>query len=567
MKWFLLAVLVVTSLMNAAFMTASEVDQSAKPPDTIFVNGDIYTQATPARAQAIAVSQGKIVSVGTNEEILKLKQENTQVVDLGGHFVMPGFNDAHVHLAVAGNRQFDVDFTGSKTLQEMQHRIGLRVNQAAAGEWIQGSGWDHTLWPGQTLPTRQDIDVMTDGHPAIFVRVDGHIAVANTVALKAAGITAQTPAPKGGKIDHDVHGEPTGILREDALGLVMAKAPPPTPEQRRHAAELVLAAAAQWGITSAQDNFAWEEFLVYEDLEREGKLTLRISQWLRFNDSVDVLQQHRANHSADDRMLHTGMLKGYIDGSLGSRTAALLEPYSDDPGNSGLPQYDQTELNKLASDRLAAGFQLGFHAIGDRAAQMALDAFAEATSNPNAHASPEAQSPRDFRLRIEHDQVIAPDQFAQFRKLGVVASVQPCHLLTDMNWAVDRIGPERARSSYPWKKFLDNGVPLAFGTDYPFEPINPFRGIYAAVTRTNEAGTKDYYPEQKLTIEQALAAYTTGSAYAQFAENEKGTLASGMLADFVVLDRDLTKAAPADILKTQVLRTVVGGKTVYEAGK
>jgi len=567
MKWFLLAVLVVTSLMNPAFMTASEVDQSAKPPDTIFVNGDIYTQATPARAQAIAVSQGKIVSVGTNEEILKLKQENTQVVDLGGHFVMPGFNDAHVHLAVAGNRQFDVDFTGSKTLQEMQHRIGLRVNQAAAGEWIQGSGWDHTLWPGQTLPTRQDIDVMTDGHPAIFVRVDGHIAVANTVALKAAGITAQTPAPKGGKIDHDVHGEPTGILREDALGLVMAKAPPPTPEQRRHAAELVLAAAAQWGITSAQDNFAWEEFLVYEDLEREGKLTLRISQWLRFNDSVDVLQQHRANHSADDRMLHTGMLKGYIDGSLGSRTAALLEPYSDDPGNSGLPQYDQTELNKLASDRLAAGFQLGFHAIGDRAAQMALDAFAEATSNPNAHASPEAQSPRDFRLRIEHDQVIAPDQFAQFRKLGVVASVQPCHLLTDMNWAVDRIGPERARSSYPWKKFLDNGVPLAFGTDYPFEPINPFRGIYAAVTRTNEAGTKDYYPEQKLTIEQALAAYTTGSAYAQFAENEKGTLASGMLADFVVLDRDLTKAAPADILKTQVLRTVVGGKTVYEAGK
>jgi len=567
MKWFLLAVLVVTSLMNPAFMTASEVDQSAKPPDAIFVNGDIYTQATPARAQAIAVSQGKIVSVGTNEEILKLKQENTQVVDLGGHFVMPGFNDAHVHLAVAGNRQFDVDFTGSKTLQEMQHRIGLRVNQAAAGEWIQGSGWDHTLWPGQTLPTRQDIDVMTDGHPAIFVRVDGHIAVANTVALKAAGITAQTPAPKGGKIDHDVHGEPTGILREDALGLVMAKAPPPTPEQRRHAAELVLAAAAQWGITSAQDNFAWEEFLVYEDLEREGKLTLRISQWLRFNDSVDVLQQHRANHSADDRMLHTGMLKGYIDGSLGSRTAALLEPYSDDPGNSGLPQYDQTELNKLASDRLAAGFQLGFHAIGDRAAQMALDAFAEATSNPNAHASPEAQSPRDFRLRIEHDQVIAPDQFAQFRKLGVVASVQPCHLLTDMNWAVDRIGPERARSSYPWKKFLDNGVPLAFGTDYPFEPINPFRGIYAAVTRTNEAGTKDYYPEQKLTIEQALAAYTTGSAYAQFAENEKGTLASGMLADFVVLDRDLTKAAPADILKTQVLRTVVGGKTVYEAGK
>lgn len=264
-------------------------------------------------------------------------------------------------------------------------------------------------------------------------------------------------------------------------------------------------------------------------------------------------------------MLHTGMLKGYMDGSLGSRTAAMLAPFSDDPGNSGLPQYDQATLNKLASERVAAGFQLGFHAIGDRAAQMALDAFANAVSNSQAHAAPGAKSPRDFRFRIEHDQVIAPDQFAQYKKLGVVASVQPSHLLTDMNWAVDRIGPVRAQTSYPWKQFLDNGIPLAFGTDYPVEPINPFRGIYAAVTRKNEAGTKEYYPEQKLNIQQALAAYTIGSAYAQFAETEKGILAPGMLADFVVLDRDLTKVAPPEILQTKVLRTVVGGRTVYEA--
>ena len=235
---------------------------------------------------------------------------------------------------------------------------------------------------------------------------------------------------------------------------------------------------------------------------------------------------------------------------------------ADDPGNSGLPQYDQPTLNRMAVERSAAGFQLGFHAIGDRAAQMALDAFAEVERDARQN-----DRLRDFRFRIEHDQVIAPDQFAQFRKLGVIASVQPCHLLTDMNWAVERIGPERAKTSYPWKQFADNGVRLAFGTDYPVEPLNPFRNVYAAVTRKNEAGTKEYFPQQKLSIEQALAAYTTGSAYAQFAEKDKGTLAPGMLADFVVLDRDLTKAAPPEILQTQVLRTVVGGRTVYEAGR
>ena len=567
MKLFLLALLTFTTAMIPSLTSAFTADESAKPPDTIFINGDIYIQATPARAQAIAVSAGKILAVGSNEAVLKLKQRNTQVVDLGGHFVMPGFNDAHLHLASGGFSQLSVDLRSARNLQSMQHLIGLRVNRAAPGEWIQGSGWDHTLWPGQTLPTRQDLDVMTNGHPAIFVRIDGHIAIANTAALKAASITAQTASPEGGKIDHDAQGEPTGILREGAQELVFVKVPPPTPEQRRRAAELALAEAARWGITSAQDNSAWEDFLVYEDLEREGKLTLRISEWLHFNDPVDVLQQHRAQHPAVDPMLHTAMLKGFMDGSLGSRTSAMLAPFSDDPGNSGLPQFDQATLNKLASERVANGFQLGFHAIGDRAAQMALDAFAFAAKNPQAHAAPSSKSPHDFRFRIEHDQVIAPDQFAQYKKLGVVASVQPSHLLTDMNWAVDRIGAERAKTSYPWKLFLDNGVPLAFGTDYPVEPINPFRGIYAAVTRKNEAGTKEYFPEQKLTILQALAAYTTGSAYAQFAETEKGTLAPGMLADFVVLDRDLTKVAASEILKTQVLRTVVGGKTVFESGK
>jgi predicted amidohydrolase YtcJ len=559
MKRLLLPFLTLMLLNTNSFGTPA--DPSAKAaPDVIFVNGDIYTQASPQRVQAIAVRDGRIIAVGSNNDIRKLKQGKTQVVDLGGHFVMPGFNDAHLHLAGGGLMHLEVDLVGVKSLAEMQQRIAAHAKTTPPGDWIIGRGWDHTLWASETLPTRQDIDAVTGSHPAILVRVDGHIGIANTAALKAGGILTGAPDPAGGRIDRDQSGAATGILRETAKDMMLAKVPPPSLAQRRRGIELALAEAARAGLTSLQDNSEWQDFLVYEELEKQGKLTARISEWLMFNQPLPLLQQHRSQHPASDPMLHTAMLKGFMDGSLGSRTAALMAPYSDDPGNSGLPQYEQSTLNRMAVERSAAGFQLGFHAIGDRAAQMALDAFAEAArdARQNDHW-------RDFRFRIEHDQVIDPGQIEQYRKLGVIASVQPNHLLTDMNWAVGRIGPDRAKTSYPWKDFLDHGVRIAFGTDYPVELLTPFRGVYAAVTRKNEAGTKEYFPEQKLTIEQALAAYTTGSAYAQFAEKEKGMLAAGMLADFVVLDRDLTKVPPAEILKTQVLRTVVGGKTVYQA--
>ncbi len=560
-----LVIVLAAGLLGEVSMACPALAADKIAPDTIFLNGDIYTQASPAHAEGMAVRDGRIVAIGSNDDMRKLKGSHTQVVDLGGHWVMPGFNDAHCHLEEGGFSQMSVDLRGTKSLAEMQERIAAKTKTAAPGEWIQGSGWDHTVWPGQKLPTAQDLDAVTGGHPAVFSRVDGHIDVVNTAALRQAGITGQTKAPEGGKIDLDANGQPTGIIRETAKGLVLAKVPPPTPAQRRKAAELALSNAAQWGVTSAQDNSSWEAFLVYGEMEREGKLAVRISEWLPFDAPVDLLEKHRAAHPAGDTMLHTAMLKGYMDGSLGSRTAAMLAPYSDDPGNSGLPRYEQARLNRMAIDRAAAGFQLGFHAIGDRASQMALDAFSEAERYCRENKLRNgATKPDDFRFRIEHDQVNTPEQFKQYRELGVVASMQPNHLLTDMNWAMERIGPERAKTSYAWKEFLDAGVPLAFGTDYPVEPITPFRGVYAAVTRMNESGTKSYFPEQKLTIVQALAAYTKGSAYAQFAEKEKGTLAPGMLADFVVLDRDLTKVSPPEILKTQVLRTVVGGKTVYE---
>jgi predicted amidohydrolase YtcJ len=571
-------------------MTSLASAQKQAPAEIVFINGDFYPatmflpvsfsntngQSTPSgkglrgrdlsspmerdqnRFQALAVSGGKIVAIGSNEGIRAFQGPNTQVIDLGGHFVMPGFNDAHTHLASGGFEKLNVDLVGTKSLAEMQQRIAARAQTAAPGEWVVGRGWDHTLWAEQKTPVRQDIDAVSGGHPAIFVRVDGHIAIANSAALKAAGITAQTPDPHGGKIDRDEKGEPTGILRETAQGAVHSKIPPPSPAQRRRAAELALQDAAQWGITSAQDNSEWEDFLTYEQMEKDGKLTLRISEWLPFDAPVDQLRKYRDHHSAGDSMLRTTMLKGFMDGSLGSRTAAMLAPFTDDPKNAGIPRYEQDALNQKAAERAKAGFQLGFHAIGDRGARMALDAFAYAEAQVPIKAAPL------FRYRIEHAQVVAPEDYKKFKDLSVIASMQPNHLLTDMNWAEAHIGAARAAHSYAWKEFLDDGVVLAFGTDYPVEPITPFRGVYAAVTRKNEAGTKEYFPEQKISIHQAIAAYTTGSAYAEFAENGKGTLQPGMLADFVVLDRDITRVAPPEILKTRVLRTVVGGKTLYE---
>jgi predicted amidohydrolase YtcJ len=444
----------------------------------------------------------------------------------------------------------------------MQQRIAAQAKHAAAREWIQGGGWDHTLWADQKLPTRRDLDAITGDHPAFFSRIDGHIILANTAALQETGITTDTPNPAGGSIDHDADGRPTGILRESAREIVSAKAPNPTNAKRRQAIEQVLSEAARWGLTSVQDNSSWEDFLIYEDLEREGKLTLRISEWLPFTAPLDELKQMRAHHSQTDPMLHTGQLKGFLDGSLGSHTAALLAPYSDEPTNIGLLQFTQDRLNQLTRERTAAGFQIGFHAIGDRAVEMALQAF-DAARNAG-FPSVKTSNWKDYRFRIEHAQVLFPNQFSRFHKLGVIASVQPNHLLTDMNWVDSRIGSERTKYAYAWRMFLDADVPLSFGTDYPVEPLTPFRGLYAAVTRRNEAGTKENHTEQKLTIDEAIAAYTTGAALAEFAEGNKGLLQPGMLADFVVLDRDIIKAQPREILGTRVLRTVVGGKTVYE---
>lgn len=557
-------------------LTMPAQTQSPQSADVIYIHANIYTGVTGSssfhevqRAHAMAVRGDRVLALGDDADIVKLKGPATTIVDLHGQFVMPGFNDAHIHLTEAGFKKLRVDLSGVRSLQQFRDRIRQRAEHAAPTEWILGSGWDETLWQGKELPTRWDIDEVTTDHPVYLDRTDGHVSVANTLALKLARVTLATKDPEGGEIGRDISGQPNGILRETARDVVTSVIPAPTADQRRQAIEAALQEIAQAGITSVQDNSDaengdayWQDFQIFEQLEREGKLTVRISEWLPFTAPVDVLKSRRAAHPQSDLMLRTGMLKAFMDGSLGSHTAAMLQPYADDPKNSGLPRYEQRQLNQMATERLQAGFQLGFHAIGDKAIEMALDAFGEAEKNATSRAA--APAPRDYRLRVEHVQVSNPAQVARFRDLKVIASMQPSHLLTDMHWVNERLGPLRAAHSYAWAEFANHGVTLAFGSDDPFGPLPPLLGLYSATTRKSEDGKTEFHPEQKLTIEQAIAAYTTGAAFAEFAEKEKGTLAPGMLADFVVLDRDITAIPPEQILHTKVLQTVVAGKTVFE---
>src|SRR5437764_9696940 len=435
-------------LAFVALVIASAMSQAQRPlimADTIYIHGDIYTGVVGAssfhvvtRATTLAVKADRILAIGGENDVLKHKGPDTAVVDFRGHFVMPGFNDAHMHLTEAGFKKLTVDLTGARSLQEFQERLRKRLDTTPRQEWITGSGWDETLWQGSKLPTRWDIDEVVSDHPVFLVRIDGHVAVANTLALKIAHVTLASKEPNGGEIARDGSGEPNGILRETAQELVASLIPPPTPEKHRQAIEAALQDIARSGVTSAQDfsgdngDSSRANFKILEQLEREGKLSVRISEWLPFNESVETLKQLRDSHAQSDPMLHTGMLKAFMYGSLGSHTSAMLSPLRDDPKNSGLPQYEQAKLNEMTKGRVEAGFQLGFHAIGDKAGEMALDAFAEAQDAARAGRVKAQDGSDKFRLRVEHAQVTNPTQVERFRELNVIASMQPNHLLTDM---------------------------------------------------------------------------------------------------------------------------------------
>ena len=548
------------SAFSQAPAPSPAVAKSSAPEMTLYRNGRIYTNdATAPWAEALLVRGEEILAVGDDDEVSALTETGAKVVDLEKHFVMPGFNDAHVHIGGAGADWLAVRLFGAATVAEMQKRLAAAVAEHKQGEWIAGFGWDHTLWPEKKFPNHQQLDEVSPKNPVILTHVSGHVAVANSMALQLAEITKDSPSPAGGEIEKDEKGEPTGMLKEGAaMRLVESKIPAPTEEQRRHGIQLALADVSRNGVTSVQDNSAWEDFLTYRALKNEGKLTVRVTEWLPFAAPLEKLEQMRREGGTTDPWLRTGALKMVTDGALGSRTAAMLAPYSDDAKTSGILTMEPDKLCQFAIERDKAGFQLNFHAIGDRANRIALDAF---------EAAAKANGPRDRRDRVEHAQVVAASDFARFARLQVIASMQPSHETSDMRWAEQRVGPDRAKGAYAWATMQKFGVRLAFGTDYDVEPISPFRGLYACVTRELPDGGPQggWEPQEKISLGDCIRAYTSGSAYGEFMEGKKGELKEGEFADFIVLSNDLTKIEPREYTKTKVLRTVVGGRLVYLA--
>lgn len=528
--------------------------------DLIVTNAAIWTaDAGQPTAEAVAVIGERIVFVGTARDVEAWRGPETTVIDAGGKRVLPGFNDSHVHLVQAGEQLTSVHLKDAETPVEFRRRIAEHAASLPDGEWILGGDWDEQLWEPAELPTKELIDDVTPDHPVFIIRYDGHMALANSLALRLAGVTRETEDPPAGEIVRHANGEPTGVLKIAAMDLVEAAIPPPSYERRREAALRGLRHAASLGVTSLQDmTTSFEDISLFMDLEAEKKLTARLyvappeDEWSKLAD-VGIKRGFGSDY------LRLGAVKGFVDGSLGSTTALFFEPYTDSPDTSGtfrqefLP-VDEARARLTAAD--AAGLQLCLHAIGDKGIAVTLDMFESIV---------DANGKRDRRFRIEHAQHVAPDDFERFAALDVIASVQPYHAIDDGRWAEERIGPERSETTYAFRTFLDSGVRLALGTDWNGAPLSPLWTLNAAVTRATIDGKRPggWVPEQKITLEEALYAYTMGAAYAEYQEQEKGSVARGKLADLVVLSEDIFDVAPETWPEVTVETTIVGGHIVY----
>lgn len=535
--------------------------------DLVLVNGRVFlSDSAGTVAQAIALRGGRVLAVGTDAEVRAHAGAATEVVDLQGKLVTPGFNDAHTHFGAGGQGLLAVQLQGTTSLAEIERRVAEAATRAQPGEWILGGGWDHTRLRADELgaggwPTKEILDRAAPRNPVLLSRVDGHTSWANAEALRIAGITRGTPNPPGGEIVRDPRtGEATGILKESAGALVEGRVPPPTAEQARRGIRAALALAARTGVTSVQTDASGTDVAIYKQLRDMDSLTVRVYAWHPLR--AEVIRGMRGlgiTAGYGDEWLRMGMVKGYTDGTLGSRTAYMLEPFSDDHGTRGLPQYRDAELDSLVAEADAAGLQVMLHAIGDAANRQALDAFeAAARANP----------PHPRRHRVEHAQVLDRADIPRFRTLGVIASMQPTHATSDMRWAETRIGTQRAHEgAYAWRSLLDAGAVVVFGTDFPVEPLPPVEGIYSAVTRQSreEPGVPPggWMPEQRLSREEAIRLYTATPAFAEWQEAEKGTLLPGMLGDLVVWDRDLLTVPDTEILRAVPVLTVVGGRVVF----
>jgi predicted amidohydrolase YtcJ len=551
----------IPTLASIAMLTTAAAAQPSLAPDLIVLNASIRTMDTARpTAGALAISANRIAAVGSTPEIRALANDTTRVIDAAGKLVLPGFNDAHVHWLMGGFSITNVDLRDARSPQEFARRIGEHAKKLPKGQWILGGDWDHEKWPGTPLPTREMVDPVTPEHPVFVRRTDGHMALANSLALKLAGVTRQTKDVAGGEIVRDAKGEPTGVLKDAAMDLMDKAIPERTWDEKYTASRAATDHAASLGVTSVQDMSAGGDVALYQYMLERGELKTRIYA-VRSILSWEVLARAGVRGAFGGDMLRIGGLKGFADGSLGSTTALFFEPYSDAPNTRGL-LFDQMLPEGVMLKRVLgadkAGLHVMIHAIGDEANKIILDIFSEVSAK---------NGPRDRRFRIEHAQHIRANEIPRFGREKVIASMQPYHAADDGRWCDKRIGAERSKGTYAFRSLLDTGAVLAFGSDWTVAPLNPMEGIKAAVTRQTLDGKHPdgWVPEQKISVDEAVRAYTVGSAYAEFAEHIKGTLMPGKLADLVMLDRDIYKIDPAEIDQAKVVLTVMDGRVVYEA--
>jgi predicted amidohydrolase YtcJ len=534
----------------------------------VLVHGRIWTE-NPAQpeAEAIAVSGNRILRVGTSEDVLRLAGPPTRVVELHGRRVVPGFNDAHVHFVPGGQGLAGVQLRDASSQAEFRQRTASFARTQPDGAWIVMGEWDHERWTPAVLPNHQLIDDVTARNPVFVERLDGHMGLANALAMKLGGIDRNTKDVPGGVIVRDADGNPTGIFKDAAMELIYHVIPPLSLQETETAILAAEREAAHNGVTSVQDMAGSttdtggpDRLRAMQSLEREGRLTVRISENLRLRD-WKYLAGSGVQAGFSDGLIQIGGLKTFADGGLGASTAWLFAPYDDAPNTSGLASDELQDPDQMYSEIKGAdeaGLQIAVHAIGDRANRTILD-FYQRLEKENG--------PRDRRLRIEHAQHLTAADIPRFAQLHVIASMQPYHAIDDGRWAQKRLGPERIRYAYDFRSLLDSGAVLAFGSDWPVAPMEPLMGIYAAVTRRTLDGRNPngWVPEQKITVAQAVHAYTVGAAYAQFNEKQKGSLEPGKLADIAVLSRDIFHIDPVQIENTRVDLTIFDGRVIYDA--
>jgi predicted amidohydrolase YtcJ len=555
--------LVCLITVSAALLLSAWSLRSQEGLTLLLVNGKFWTvNQQQQEVEAVAIRGNRIAAVGTTAEIMRLKSGDVAALDLEGKRVLPGFDDSHVHFYAGGSALAGPQLRYSKSKQEFRDTLGEYARHEPSGTWITGGDWDEQNWTPAALPTTQLIDPVTTSWPVFVNRLDGHEALANSVAMKLAGVDRNTKDVPGGVIVRDADGNPTGIFKDAAQGLIERVIPDPSERQIRDSIRAAQTYANAQGVTSVQDMSAAPNiFRVYQKMMHDGELRVRISghqplaQWQRLA-SVGL--------TADfgNEYVHIGGLKGFADGSLGSTTALMFKPYLDAPGTSGIPSAELSNPEQMLQNMEnadAAGLQIATHAIGDKANNTILNFYEQVERE---------HGPRDRRLRIEHAQHLLPSDIPRFAQLHVIASMQPYHCIDDGRWAEKRIGPERAKTTYAFRSLLDSGATLAFGSDWDVAPMSPILGIYAAVTRRTLDGKHPdgWVPEQKITVAEAVRAYTMGAAYASFDEKIKGSTEPGKLADFVVLSDDIFAIDPVKIADTKVAMTIFDGKVIMPAG-